>query len=305
MAFKTAAPLGFMEKLSNSVLLYRPVAPPASAAAVTITNATPTPKAILIFGWMDARDAPLAKFVNQYRSLYPSSAILLVKARGIATGFARLGRQDAAGAVAPLRALFPDDADDDNTESPPQLLIHAFSGGGSCMLYHMYQAYAATAPPSSPAVLPRHVTVFDSTPGEWSWAFNVNVFAAGMRSRALRLAALPFLHTMAAVLWMCIRVFGMVDTQRTWRDAHNDSFDTKKDGRRGVVRETRRAYIYSDVDKICARAAVEAHADDAAARGFCVWRRELFHGSGHVAHAKADPDRYWRIVQEMWAGRQL
>lgn len=44
---------------------------------------------------------------------------------------------------------------------------------------------------------------------------------------------------------------------------------------------------------------VEAHASDAEKRGLRV-RREKFDKSGHVAHARMYPERYWGAVAELW-----
>ncbi len=65
------------------------------------------------------------------------------------------------------------------------------------------------------------------------------------------------------------------------------------------MREARRVYIYGPADRITPAAGVERHADEAEARAFRV-RREVFEGTGHVAHARKHADRYWRIVGQTW-----
>ncbi|KAI0379258.1 hypothetical protein F5Y04DRAFT_131608 [Hypomontagnella monticulosa] len=271
---KPSAPLSFMQKLSDAVFLYRPTGP--------ATKTSTAPQLVLVLGWMDARDAHLARYVRQYQTLYPTSTILLVKARLAALTWESIGSHDVEPAVAPIQETLGD------VESPlPRLFIHAFSGGGSCTLYHLYNHFSRRG-----LVLPRHITVFDSTPGVWSYGFNVNVLTAPLKAAWMRLLAMPVIHLIAAVYWIRICLLRLPDNQRTWATAHND--DSK-------VKETRRTYIYGDIDKICLRGAIEAHAADAKAKGFDV-QLECFKNSGHVAHMMSDADRYWGIVKRTWLG---
>ena len=63
-----------------------------------------------------------------------------------------------------------------------------------------------------------------------------------------------------------------------------------------------RCYIYSKEDEMVSWENVEEHAAEAEGRGWRV-RRELFVGSGHVAHARVDSGRYWGVVQRVWESR--
>ena len=293
---KRDAPLSFMEKLSSAVLFYRPSEsiPPFP---------TTDPKLVLVLGWMDARDAHLARYVNQYKTMYPSSTLLLVKGRFADLVFPSKGFQDTAPAVEPIIAAL---TDGENNEAPqdtmrPRLLIHSLSGGGSCTLYHLYsnfsqrlghQADEAGARGSNQGrpSLPRHITIFDSSPGVWSYQFNVDLLTAALKPGWQRMIALPVAHLVAMTFWVLIRVFGLPDNQKTYAMAHNDP--RKND-------EFSRTYIYSNTDKICPAEVVECDAANARKKGFNV-RLERFEGSGHVAHVRADADRYWRIVKETW-----
>lgn len=91
--------------------------------------------------------------------------------------------------------------------------------------------------------------------------------------------------------------------------------------------QTLRTYIYSKQDAMIDWRHVEMHAADAATGGVnknannnnknhnngevsspttstrrtkIPCRLEMFHGSGHVAHMRHDPERYWRVVVETW-----
>jgi len=66
--------------------------------------------------------------------------------------------------------------------------------------------------------------------------------------------------------------------------------------------EVRRTYIYSEADALVDWRDVESHAAAAVENGFRDVRLEKFEGSMHVAHARADEGRYWRVVRETWEG---
>ncbi|KAM7211948.1 Eukaryotic protein of unknown function (DUF829) domain containing protein [Rhypophila decipiens] len=253
MAAKANIPLAFMQKLSDSVLLYR---------ATEYGPSHDAPQVILLLGWMDARDAHPAWYTQKYRDLYPLASIVLVKVRTRGLAFSSVGREDTAPTIAPLRAVL-----------------------GSSSLYHLFDLYDP--------ILPRHVTIFDSTPGVWTWSFASNLFTAGLRPGLMKsLIATPLGYLVALVSWLLIKVLGVVaDGQRTWAAVHNDPKTND---------EACRAYIYSDVDKMVSSGTIQAHADDAASKGFVVVWQELFAGNSHVAHARADPDRYWRVVTETY-----
>ncbi|KAI0490143.1 hypothetical protein F4859DRAFT_523953 [Xylaria cf. heliscus] len=288
-------PLSGMRRVSPAVFLWRPRDDLDSGAC------QPTdPRLVLLLGWMDARDAHLARYVQQYQKIYPSSSILLVKARLAALVWPNVGSRDSAPAIEVIQAILKEDEFHDTAH--PKVLIHALSGGGSCSLYHLYnhlsprqrgsEAEGETKNALNFITLPEHITLFDSIPGIWSYQFNVNVLTASSKPGWSRLLALPVAHLIALTCWILIRIFGVPDNQVTWSMAHNNPMRN---------REVRRTYIYSNDDKICPSTSVETHAAKAISKGFDV-KLELFKESGHVAHMRSDPDRYWRIVEEAWRG---
>ncbi|KAI1211574.1 uncharacterized protein F4807DRAFT_473019 [Annulohypoxylon truncatum] len=264
---KPAFPLSFMEKLSPAVFLHRPMVDD-SASETLEASRRKDPQLVLLLGWMDARDAHLARYIDHYRSLDPILSILLVKARLAALVWPSIGSRDAAPAVTPLQFILNTQAFQNLSRS--QLLQRDSEGEEAC--------------------IPIHATIFDSTPGVWSYQFNKDVLTASFKPGWRRLLALLVAHLVAMTCWVLIRIFGVPDNQRTWSVAHND---------RRKNREKCRTYIYSDADRICPSSAVEAHAAEAMMKGFDV-RLERFQGSGHVADMRTDTDRYWMVIRKTW-----
>lgn len=60
-----------------------------------------------------------------------------------------------------------------------------------------------------------------------------------------------------------------------------------------------RLYLASPADKMTRFAQVQAHMEEAKRAGFDV-RAEVFEDSGHVAHARVDPARYWAAINKLW-----
>lgn len=251
---------------------------------------------------MEARDIHLAKYIHQYEALFPTSAILVLKASLAAVNIGCIGRLDAKGVVDPLCALL---GEPDRQPDVPQLLVHVFSGGVSCMLYHLYDVYAdvmandghgtPTATTDAPSVkqrsLPLHSTIFDSVPAVFSYTPTVNAVLMGVPPRSwTRLLVLPAVHLLVLTWWVRIRVLGLPDILAVYAQSHNDL---------SKVQEATRFYIYSRSNKIVPARDVESHAAEAEAKGFRVLR-QVFSGSEHVAHARKDPDLYWAAVRNVW-----
>ncbi|KAI6377727.1 hypothetical protein MCOR25_002451 [Pyricularia grisea] len=271
-------PLGFMSKLSDKVYLYRPPSTTGSGGGGGASPPAGVPKLIVVFGWMDARDVHLAKYVIGHRALFPTSQILLVKDRLYHRFLSFAVARALKPAVAVLEAA---QLSGDRTE----LLVHAFSNGGSAMLANLYRR----------CVLPPHVLVMDSCPGQFSYRRSLAVLSVGLPFWK-RLLLVPVFHTFIVIYYLAFYVSPWARRRTTSlasnAAAHNDR-SVKGDGERA------RAYIYSDVDEFIASRDVERHADQAKQMGLPV-RLEKFVGSPHVAHMRTDEDRYWSIVQETW-----
>lgn len=298
---RSAGGLGFMQPLSPHVYLWRP-----SPDNTTAGPGAQDPALIIIFGWMNAAGGPLAKYVRQHQALFPASAILLVTCTFAGMTLPWLGLREARIAATTTRAILEQDeaqtssrGGTDPRSSPRlRLLVHVFSNAGSTMLYHLYTAYANSGSSDAPktAILPLHVTVFDSTPAVFTYQTLLQGILDGAPSAAARLAIMPIAYLYVALVWTALNVLRVPDHIGDLAPrAHNDP---------ARVHEARRVYIYGPADRITPAAGVARHADEAEARGFHV-QREVFDGTGHVAHARKHADRYWGIVSQIWEEARL
>jgi hypothetical protein len=288
-------------QVSPCAMLY----PPKSTPKIHIIDSTP-PKLILLATWMDAQDTHILKYLSVYQRMYPTAYTIVLKSSFKYYLGASLTRHDIAPIVPIIRQIL----DNNGSDILPRMLIHVTSGGGSGMLYFLYHMYAematATAsaktdqhtnqdspqhPYSPRRLLPKHVTIFDSGPGHWCHSRGNRIILAPLRSRWLRMMALPL--ALIYGIWWAIKhiMLKMPDKSRVWEASHNDP--------RFVV-ESGRSYIYSEADEIIDYRDIEEHARCAEENGFVIVRKENFPNSPHVKHARSDPQRYWTVVRDTW-----
>ena len=280
-------PLSFMTKLSQAVYLLKP-------DTASSTRFDPSaPALIFLCGWMAARDIHLAKYVRNYQALYPTASILLLKSRSMDMAFPFIARSDAEPAIAPLRGILRGSP---ATPDKAQLLVHLFSGAGSGMLSAVYDMYAASGVDEKDRILPLHITIFDSSPAlKFDHGKITDANIVEVPEGPQRIVMKPIMQFVLAFWWISFSMLGFTDYIAGHAIAHNDA---------RKVREVRRAYVYSDRDPFIPSEGVEKHAELARRAGFNA-RTELFVGSPHCAHARAEPERYWRIVRETWEGKPL
>lgn len=303
-AAPTTPPLAWLTQLSRRVHLYRPA--PSAASAIPAD----APKLILLATWMGAADAHIAKYAQTYRTLYPSSPILLVRSEPGDFFWPRSSGTEISTAAGVVRATFPESSTTALTDRSPQLLIHVWSNGGSTMLARLRAALVkrAAAAPAASSIIPPYTLVLDSAPGQFHYSATYNAFALTLKTPWLRRLVSPLLHALCSWFWI-------LSTLGKWRRARALK-STGVDKPRGPLElsaaahndprwldcEVRRTYIYSNEDALIQASDVEQHAADAVAQGFAV-RREKFKGTAHVAHARFEPERYWSIAEETWADK--
>lgn len=272
--------LSFMHSISPNIAYFD------SSMTLSTSNQT-EPGLIIVFGWMNARDAHLAKYVSQYLKTYPKARILLIRC-SVEQFFVTPLRVRALRPALPVLQNFMAESEASIDTNTPRMLLHVFSNGGvstSVMLWNMLKAEAAAER------IPLHVTVMDSCPGYGRWDTSYHAM-----SLLFPFWLSPLAHLVVGVFWLIFVPTGVGLPQDNNANAFNETIR--------MQRELRRTYTYGTGDKAVAWQDVEAHAKEAGARGLNV-RMEAFEGAAHVSHARVDPERYWRIVNETWGDRDL
>lgn len=239
---------------------------------------------IFIAFWMNAPVRAIAKYLVEYRRLVPSARIIFV--RSASNDFLPLRSQTRRARVAPvveaMRGLV-------TPENP--VFVHSFSNGGLTHTAHLLQAWKMTI--GTP--LPVLAIILDSAPGTLTLRSGLKAFSFGLPQmwilRLLGKGLLLFLLIAAKVVHA---PKSFPDPTTLARGLLNDPSLVQAAGPEG---KPARCYMYSDTDDLIKSKDVELHASDAKAKGWVV-RRELYKGSPHVGHMRAEPDRYWSVVQE-------
>lgn len=242
-----------------------------------------SPKIILLAFWMNAPPRALVKYVLEYRRLAPSARIIFIlSSTEDFTLRASASAQEArvASAVEALRASA-------SPENP--VFLHMFSNGGVCTTTHLLSAYKK----STGKPLPISSMIIDSAPGRATITAAARAFSFALpKMWILRLFSKAVLYTLLICFGLLRRLTRMPDAVSRARKAINDMGLLHAPGPKGILT---RCYIYSDADRLIDCQDVETHADAAEASGWIV-RREKFQGTQHVAHMRADPERYWKTV---------
>ncbi|KAJ5787076.1 hypothetical protein N7457_002066 [Penicillium paradoxum] len=230
----------------------------------------------------DKADRP---YVVEYRRLVPSARIIFV--RSSSNDFLwRLRTQTRRARIVPAVEAMRDLVAPENP-----VFVHFFSNGGMSNTTHLLHAWKdATGTP-----LPISAMILDSAPGSPSLRSGLKAFSFALPQMwILRLLGKSLLFAFL-VLFKLIQSFSMIsDPISLARKVINDTSLVQAANAEGALK---RCYIYSDTDDLVHAGDVESHALDAEAKRWIV-RREMFKGSPHVGHMRADPDRYWGVVQE-------
>ncbi|KAM0361560.1 hypothetical protein ACHAO7_009009 [Fusarium culmorum] len=268
------SPLAFMDELgSPSVLHYCP----KESAPTANSN---DPPLIIILSWSNAREIHIAKYISEYRTMYPTSTILLVRSTPMLFLQPKRRRPLVKAALPILKSLR------DKEDGRPQFLLHVFSNGGASSAVTLWEQWEAALGNES---IPRYAVVMDSCPGYFHWKRDHHVI-----SLDFPWFMSPFIWVIMAVGWLyCVLILGAIP--------HKPNATALNTSPR-ISRETMRAYLYGDADLPVSFEDIEFHALEAKKNGAKV-RTELFKGGTHVAHVRIDADRYWKVVQETWEGK--
>ncbi|RGP59113.1 transmembrane protein 53 [Fusarium sporotrichioides] len=270
------SPLAFMDELDSPSVLYH--YPKESA----LTPNSDNPSLIIILSWSNAREIHIAKYISEYRTIYPTSAILLFRSSPMLFMQPKRRRLLFEAAMPILKSL------PSTEDKRPKFLLHVFSNGGvssAITLWEQWEAALGNEP------VPRHAVVMDSCPGYFHWKRDHHVI-----SLDFPWFMSPLIWAIMAVGWLyCILILGAIP--------HKPNATALNTSQR-ISRETARVYLYGDADLSVSFEDIESHAVEAKKNGANV-RTELFKGGTHVAHVRVDANRYWKVVRETWEGKTV
>ncbi|KAH7379581.1 hypothetical protein BKA66DRAFT_139601 [Pyrenochaeta sp. MPI-SDFR-AT-0127] len=272
--------------LAPSIWEYTPV--PVYQPTCSLPKGTEAPALILLCTWTGALNRYIAKYTAEYKSLFPSTRIMIITTttndlcfRSSAQKQERL--KPAVERISNYKYL--------NDEAMGGgILMHVFSEGGSnkaCELAEAYYNMTATR-------LPVSALCFDSTPGHPRYLRLCNALNKSLpQIPVLRHAGILFGGAVLGAFWITYGLFKGRENNvitRTRRRLNNPTtFDLNAP----------RCYLYSKEDALIAWQDVYEHAGESMDRGIPT-KEVLFEGSGHCEHAKQDPERYWNTVMETW-----
>ncbi|GMF67179.1 DUF829-domain-containing protein [Aspergillus flavus] len=297
-----------LRKLSDDVYVYDPFLDSQGDSRSSASD----PTTVVLYTWADAHVRLVQKYFQGYRDLYPSTKIIIVMAKTMKTFFAGRETNQAVVRDMVVKELWPLSSRKPSTSSElsdsltyrgtshPRILMHAFSNSGgvnleaTALVWHSLQLSLG----QSIGPLPIQGLILDSTPGGDSFSREFQRWTAGV---ALGFAFLPrLLAKLVAAIIVLLRfglpgLFGKESLPvRGRRVTNSPDYIPTTSGR---------LYIYSDSDPLIGDKDVESHGHEAKAKGYQNIELEKFQGSGHVAHMRQDPKRYWAAIARFWDER--
>ncbi|KAB5583488.1 hypothetical protein GE09DRAFT_303045 [Coniochaeta sp. 2T2.1] len=251
-----------------------------------------SPDLILITSWTGAVPRHVAKYVQSYNDLYPHTPIMV-----ITTQVADLALHSTKHKTSVLAPAVKYIRHRHSTRDINQILLHAFSDGGSNKAVCLAEAYLA----STGHRLPVAASVLDSTPGTERYSSNLAAFKRSLPSnKAVRSVGLVVGAVLIAIHWVWFSVFM----------GHERNVFAKT--RRGLNDQTLwnldgmpRTYVFSQADDLISWKDIEEHATDAAERLGTTSMLVRFKNSGHCCHAREDEEYYWTAVRRTWESRDV
>lgn len=276
---------------------------PSSSASSTCSGSTTDfnlgPDLIIMTSWTGAHPKHVAKYIEGYQQLYPNTPIMVI--RTVIQDLAFRSTKEKMATLAPaVDFICPGSATATPGSLRPaysNLLLHAFSEGGSNKAVCLAKAYLGT----TGARIPVAAFVFDSTPGTPRFGNNLAAFRRSLpRNRAVRALGVPFGFVVLAITWVLFSLFVGYDNNAIskTRRALNDS-------RLWAIARAPRTYIFSEADDLIWWEDVEAHGVEAAKMHGVTSLLVRFKKSGHCNHVKENKLFYWNAVRKTWAARDV
>ncbi|EJD48502.1 hypothetical protein AURDEDRAFT_150933 [Auricularia subglabra TFB-10046 SS5] len=279
-------------RLNDFVLVSKPA---RDADTQIVSAAEHGPSFVVILGWMDAKPLHLLKYSSAYEKLWPASTHIIVQQSFWGLIFSSLTTR--MNELVPIIDVFKEaGVDFADPSSSRGIILHALSNGGVSRLIRLEALLHKVAKGVQPR---RHAPVafiFDSNPASPIFHLLLGAITTGWN--------LPLKIAFALVFTPCywfLRISHDFILGRTnpaeglrQRLARTELFAP------WTTSATPRTFVYSTADTTVPPEGIEAHIADVKRLGIDV-HVERYTDSSHVAHARKDPERYWRVVRETWA----
>ncbi|EGN99311.1 hypothetical protein SERLA73DRAFT_182241 [Serpula lacrymans var. lacrymans S7.3] len=302
MTTKGSAGAGFITIGDGVYLSVHQRASVSAPNGITNTTIVPaiSPDVIIIFGWMGAQLRHLYNYTREYAKLFPSATRILVRCHPSFFWSSQKSKHTRLfPVVEALEALGCIQYNTLTKETAPlqydqpRILTHVFSNGGSLQLVTLNQVLSKRVPQVN-AISFTSVIIFDSCPAVGTFRTLGLAFTLSIRSRLLRISALTFVYTLYILTRLRYLLFGTKILMEQLRESlFNPQILPWTNSR------TPRLYLYSRKDELVPWQQVQNHSEVSRSKGLNV-RTELFENSAHVAHMRAEPDRYWSSVMKIW-----
>ena len=246
------------------------------------------PSLVLLCTWTGAQNRHIAKYTAHYQSLFPTTRIMVIAttAKDLCFRNSRQKQERLRPAVRRISSLEYLHASGTNAG----ILLHVFSEGGSNKACELAEAYYNIIGKR----LPVAALCLDSTPGHPEYRRLCHALNKSLPPiPGLRHIGLLLMSLVLGVILITYRVIkgweNNVVTRTRRRLLDPKHFDLSAP----------RCYLYSKGDALIDWQAVYEHVEESLLLGVPV-RDVLFEESGHVGHARAQPDRYWGAVMDTW-----
>ncbi|EIN09237.1 hypothetical protein PUNSTDRAFT_134400 [Punctularia strigosozonata HHB-11173 SS5] len=253
------------------------------------------PSVIILFGWLDAQQKHLLKYVDGLQNIFPSSAVVVIKAT---SSYYFSSQRTLESVLAPAASILQTHAA--NRSNFSGVLIHVLSNGGGFQFMTLRKILANMNVGSEPSVRVQVPTalVMDSTPGHSGLASSVASWAP--KNPVLRLLSIPPISMIYGIFYAINSLTGNPPIFDELRSSLNtvNLLPTVTDCQEPSA--SPRLYIFSDKDHVVPAYSVVNHMNEAKARGLHV-DHERYERSSHVSHLRVDPERYWAAVSRLWS----
>ncbi|KAF2437974.1 DUF829-domain-containing protein [Karstenula rhodostoma CBS 690.94] len=244
------------------------------------------PSLIVLLPWTGAHGRHVAKYTGAYQTIFPSASILCIttSTKDICLRSSKRKQQRLQPAVARILDHVQ------YNDGCANILVHAFSEGGSNKAVELAEAYYNT----TGTRLPCSALCLDSTPGHPRYLRLCNALKKSLPPIPILNCTGLFVGSALLggiwILYCCIKGPDNNVISRTRRRLQDpDHWDPAAP----------RCYFYSKGDELISWRDVREHVGEVVRSGAPVMD-VCFEDSAHCKHAAQHPDRYWGAVALTW-----